>query len=230
MRRHEPQPDDAVTALARRLDRVDDRLAQVDVLTQDVAAIGRTLAELTAQVRGLAEVTNQRIVSAPLLARGSGAGSGNGDAAGAGAAAEAGEEQPNWLTVTDADTAAAWLSAAVEFADEVLPVFPRATLPDCWILHPAAVVEVLALQRQYVAGYASGEPGAVSEWLGRWLPATVHRLAQQTGECGLQRTHQVNGRGYQVPHLDPAQVALWWVESRGRSPDALEAFAMDRVS
>lgn len=213
-----------MTALARRLDGVDTRLLHLDALTRDVAAIGRGMADLTAQVRALTEATTRGIITASTR-------TGHESGPDATSDAEEGQEgQPDWLTVPDPESAAVWLTDALVFVDDVLARFPDGTLPACWPLHEVAVVEVVALHRQWVDAHASPDPGAVSDLLGRWLPGAVRRLGKLTGECGLQRAHQENGHSYRVPALDPGRVALWWVESRGTDPTASVAFAMTRLS
>jgi hypothetical protein len=222
--------DDAVTALARRLDDVDTRLLQLDALTRDVAAVGRGLADLTAQVRALTEATNRGIVTAPNR-KPLPAGSDDTTAASGGDdGATEGMVQPNWLTVTDPDLAAAWLAAAMTFAAEVLARFPDGSVPDCWPLHEAAVVEMVALQSQYATAYEAEHPGPVSELLGRWLPGAVRRLTKATAECERRSGHVEGRHVYQVPHLDAGRVAVWWVESRGTDPTASVAFAMTAVT
>jgi hypothetical protein len=228
IRKHDTGPDTPETALRRRMDGVDERLAALDVLTGDVTALGHGLAELTNRVTALTQATNHAIIAGPTRA---------GDATDPDTTDDTtdddtgGEEgQPDWLTVTDPDEATGWLTDALVFADDVLARFPRGKLPACWPVHGPAVVEVLALQRQWADAYTSPDPGAVSDLLGRWLPGTVHRLRQLTGECEIQRAHQEKGRNYRVPTLEPGRVARWWVESRGLDPTATVAFAMTAVT
>ena len=226
IRKHDTEPETPDPSLRRRLDGVDERLAILDGLAGDVTALGHGLAELTNRVTALGEATTRSIITAPTQ---HGAEPGAADTTDHGG--EDGQEgQPDWLTVTDPDLATAWLTDAVVFADDILARFPHGKQPPCWPVHEIAVVEVIALQRQWVDAYTSADPGAVSDLLGRWLPGAVHRLRQITGECGLQRAHQENGHSYRVPALDAGRVALWWVESRGTDPTATVAFAMTRVT
>jgi hypothetical protein len=206
-----------VTALARRLDRIDTHLTQVDQLAVDVTALGRGLAELTTQVRALTAATNHRTRTdnpGPDQHQAE-------DAEGHDV-----EGQPNWLTVTDAAIATEWLTDAMAFATDVLPQLLRLELPACWPLHPQAVVEVLALQHQYNAAYTAPDPTGVSEVLSRWLPGTARRLNADTGQCSAQRAHRTGGREYQFPRLDLTTVATWWTTTHGRDPDAVEAFTL----
>lgn len=233
IRKHDQAPETPETILRRRLDGVDKRLAQLDGLATDVNALGHGFAELTHRVTVLSDAAARGTGAASTR---SGQGS-DGDAtseadpAGGDTAGEdADDGQPDWLTVTDPDLATAWLTDALAFAGDVLAQFPRGKLPDCWPVHGVAVVEVLALQRQWADAYATPDPGAVSDLLGRWLPGALHRLGRITGECGLQRAHQEDNHHYRVPALEPDRVALWWIDSRGLDPTATVAFAMTRLS
>jgi hypothetical protein len=224
IRKHDTDPDTPEVNLRRRMDGVDERLAQFQVLADDVTALGKGLAELTNRVTALTQAADRSTVTAPPRTGPETDGDEEDDA-------EKGQEgQPDWLAATDPESAAAWLGEALTFADDVLARFPQGTLPACWPVHEVAVVEVVALHRQWVDAYASADPGAVSDLLGRWLPAAVRRLTQLLGECGIQRAHQEDGHSYRVPALDPGRVALWWVETRGSDPTASVAFAMTRLT
>ena len=229
MNRHDADLAGFVDGLGRRLDvvdthlvRVDARLVQVDQVAADVAALGRGLAELTAQVRALNE-------SRPTVTGAAPAGAGGDDPD---ADPDDGSEpdegvQRDWLTVTDPDLAGQWLADAAEFASGVLPRFPGTALPGCWPLHPAAVVEMIALNAQWVDAYHAEAPAAVSELLARWLPGAVRRLKAATSSCANRDGHVEGKRVHQVGDLDPYRVALWWIDSRDTgSPTAAEAFCL----
>lgn len=218
MKRHEPDPAATVAALSRRIDGMDQRLTLLDSIDADVAALGRGLGDLTAQMKNLAEAATRRIFERPQ--RPNGSSTEQPEAA----------EQPNWLIVTDPTEAAQWLCDASAFAADVLPLLGRTALPGCWPLHPAAVAEVLAVQAQYRTAYTAPEPTPVSELLSRWLPGAVRRLTTETGACASDRAHQAGGRSYEIPRLDPNSVATWWAETHGTSPDAVEAFALTPIT
>lgn len=231
MNRNEPDPAAFVEGLGRRLDAVDThlvtvdyRLAAVDRLSADVAAVGRGMAELTAQVRALNESRAGGVGPGTVLP---GPGDPDGDPADEGGAADPGYLQPDWLTVTDPDLAGQWLGDAAEFAARILAQFPGPTLPACWPLHPAAVVEMIALNLQHGDAYGVENPSGVSELLARWLPGAVRRLKTVTASCGNRNGHVEGKRVYQVPHLDPYRVALWWIDSRSTGlPVPSEAFCL----
>jgi hypothetical protein len=226
-------PETSAADLRRRLDGLDTRVTRLDGLADDVTAIGHALGQLTERVTALGDATTRTILTAPDRRHHPVAASDTGTGAVPGldsSETEAEDGQPDWLTVTDPDLAAAWLTEAMGFADDILARFPHGDLPGCWPLHAIAVVEVVALHRQWVDAHASTDPAGVSELLARWLPTAVHRIRQQTGECGLQRSHQHQGRAYRVPHLDAGRVADWWIQSRASGLSAPDAFAMTAVT
>jgi hypothetical protein len=228
MRRHEPDPVAAVAALGRRLDGIDTRLNRVDQLAEDVSALGRGLADLTAQLRGLSQAAGRRVVAAPLQPPAATAGGGTDiDSVGSAPALDA-AEQPNWLTVSDPDVAGHWLAEAVSFSEDVLARLGLRLAPACWLLHPRTVVEVIALRAQYIQAYAAGVTD-VSELLSRWLPGTAARISKDLSSCDAQRAHQCRGRAWEIPHLDPMRVAAWWIDTRGLGVDEVEAFGMTRI-
>jgi hypothetical protein len=228
--RHESDLAGFVDGLGRRLDavdthlvRVDARLAQVDQLSADVAAVGRGLAELTAQVRALNQTRHTGAGPAPATGEDDDPDQG-GDVDEEG---EHGHLQPDWLTVTDPDLAGRWLADAAEFATQVLAHFPGTTLPACWPLHPAAVVDLIALNFQRAEAYRGETAAGVSEYQARWLPGAVRRLTAATANCANRLGHVEDKRVYQVPALDPHLVALWWIDSRSAgSPAPSVAFAL----
>jgi hypothetical protein len=211
-------PDPAIEALAARLDTVERRLGQVEQLQADVTALGRGVADLTGQVRRLTD-----LAARPAAVAGSG-----GSPAASGTEADA-AGQPDWTTVTDPDTAAAWLVALADWSGAVLTPLGAAPASPCWPLHPAVVVELLALVAEHRAAYAAAGPTAVSEWLARWLPGATGRIHRALDRCAQERGHVQDGRAYQLPHLDVIAVATWWAGTHGQHPDAVEAFALTRA-
>jgi hypothetical protein len=229
----EPDLASFVNGLGRRLDavdthlvRVDTRLAQVDQVAADVAALGRGLSELTAQVRALNESRQTATGGTPAAAGGTADGEDD-PQDGAEPDGADGVLQPDWLTVTDPDLAGQWLADAAEFASTILAHFPGTTLPACWPLHPAAVVDMIALNLQRGDAYGIEGSSGVSEFQGRWLPSAVRRLTAVTASCEKRFGHVEDKRVYQVGDLDPYRVALWWIDSRDAgSPAPSEAFCL----
>ena len=219
-----------VAGIGRRLHAIDARLAQVDQLAQDVAALGRGLADVAAQVRAQADSTSRRIIAVPNQRDRVGEAGPDGDeTAEAEAESDGAEAQPNWLTVTDPAAAIQWLTDAVAFVDDVLAPLGQAPNPSCWLLHPRTVIEVIALQAQYRLAYSAEDATAVSELLTRWLPGATGRVGKDLSNCLSERAHRHGGRPYELPKLDPVLVASWWVDTRGRDPDAVEAFSLTAI-
>lgn len=225
MRRHVPDPGTETAVLARRLDTAETQLATLDTITTDTAALARGLADLTEQVRALTRATT----TGAIRAAGTGTHSPTDEESSApGTAPDLAEGQPDWLAVSDPGTAAEWLADAATFVQDILT--PLGAAPAmCWPLHPAAVVEILALREEHRAAYTGGSPTPVSEWLSRWLPSATARIREALSTCAAERGHRHNARTYEVPHLDLARVATWWTDTHGHNPDAVEAFAMAHI-
>lgn len=235
MRRYAPDPAESSSALALRVDGLDRRLAALDGVAGDLAALGRGVAELAGQVRQLATHVTTHRSAASQLAAGTSAATNPASTAATTAAPVTGEGegQPDWLTVTDPDVAEAWLRETREWVYTVLaPLGAVLTAPEvpCWPLHPIVVVELLAAQRERAAAYAGDGPTGVSEWLSRWQPASLARIAADVRNCMEDHGHRTGGRTYAVPRLDPGAVARWWVDGRGLDPDAVTAFTFTRLT
>lgn len=225
MKRHVPDPVHLGEALARRLDAVENRLAALEGLPADVAALGRAVAEISEQMKRLTTATTGRLL------RSAGNGSGSGPSTGTAAGDEdAGDGQPNWLAVDDPESAGLLLEYAGAFIRDVLAPLGAAPPAGCWPLHPGVVVELVALQREHGDAYAGDSPTPVSEWLARWLPGARERVFAELSACVMERGHRHGGRIYDATGLDPARIARWWADTHGQDPDAVEAFALTRIA
>ncbi len=213
MRQYTPEPDALAAALASRVDALE-RVAHG--LQDDVAALGRGVAELTAQIRH-------------LTLAGSGT-RGPGSAAGRGPAEETDEAaattQRDWLCVTDPALARQWLTELAEWIDAVGIRHGLAMPVPCWVLHADVVAELLALATERTAVYAGDRPTAVCEWHARWLPGAVERVTAALAACVADRGHRAAGRLYSTRDVDlsPATVANWWTTDRAVPPPV--AFAL----
>jgi hypothetical protein len=221
VKRHVPEPAALAAALAGRVDSFQKELDALSGLRADVTSLGHGVAELTHQVRqltatGTARQTTPASSSATLPIAPAAGGVGD-------------EAQRDWLTVADAVAAEIWLTDAIEWATRILRPIGRVPGCPCWPLHPAAVVELLALQAQWEAAYAAAEPTAVSEWLSRWLPGAAARISAELTACAEDRGHRHRGHTYDATHLDLSTVAAWWTDTHGVDPDAVTAFALTRL-
>ncbi|NLT53716.1 MAG: hypothetical protein GXX79_03935 [Actinomycetales bacterium] len=229
MRRYQSDPDALIDALAARVDDLDRELKRVGT---DVTALGHGLAELTAQIRALANGTR--------TAGGGGAGTARGDigtaaggARGPGSTSPDGEEataQRDWLTVTDPTTAADWLSDLSEWVTAVGTRHGLNLSEPCWVLHPDIVTELLALAAERVDAYDGDDPTAVCEWLSRWLPGATERITTSLAACVADRGHREAGHLYSTRDVDlsPTTVATWWTTDRHLpAPQALALTPVD---
>lgn len=69
----------------------------------------------------------------------------------------------------------------------------RGQLPDCWALHPRAVLTLSWLRTAYVAAYLpTARPDAAAEWHTRWYPAALADIATAIpGSWCRPNTHQI---------------------------------------
>jgi hypothetical protein len=222
MRRHIPDSGTQIAVLARRLDAAETRLAVLDDLTADIAALARGMADLSAKVQVQTDAAASRAVRASAI--------GVPEASSSPDSQEQTEGQPNWLTVADPVVAAGWLVDVATFVQDVLVPVGAAPGAGCWPLHPGVVAEFLALREEYRAAYAGDGPTSVSEWWSRWLPGVRVRVGEELAACAVERGHRHGGRIYEVPRLDLARVATWWADTHGRDPDEVEAFALTRIT
>lgn len=107
----------------------------------------------------------------------------------------------------------------------------RGQLPDCWALHPRAVVTLSWLRTAYVAAYQpTARPDAAAEWHTRWYPAALTDIAAaiperwcRPGTHGVYSTTEERGHvtrpaephestrpGDMVPVIrDPSRPRFW---------------------
>lgn len=213
----------ALDAMSRRIDDLEQTTTDLTVLRDDVGALARGQAQVSAQVQHLADNHTRAVLTHPDIH----------DPAAATACATAGrDDQPGppveWLTITDADTAAAALTATSQWIEAVLRPLGLAPEAGCWPWHPRAVIELLAVHALHAAAYTT-DATAVGEWLSRWLPGATTRVRAELTRCTQEGAHQrIHGGGfYTIPaRLDPAAVARWWTDTHGTDPDEIDAFAL----
>jgi hypothetical protein len=203
-RRYSPDPDALAAALAARVDRLEHQARQTGT---DLAAIGRGLADLTAQIRRLTDHDIPPTVG--------GDDEESVDEAGA---------QPDWMDVDDAETAHEWLTGLDDWLTDVAGHHGLTVPAGCWLLHPDVVALLLAVQGERETAYHGQRPTPVTEWLTRWLPATQAAISSALAGCVAERGHRAAGRTYDTTGLDAASVAAWWATDR-HTP-AEHAFAL----
>jgi hypothetical protein len=213
-----PDPAAALTAVAGRVAGIEQDLGEI---RQDVAALGRGVADLLAQVRHLTPQHG----TGPTTVPGGPADPGPAGPNAAGGEDEEEEEevQRDWLTVTDPDTAAAWLADVAEWAQVVLARHGvELDAVPCWPLHPAVVVDLLALSAQRESAYPQPGPTPVMEWLTRWLPPGIGRITTGLTACRKDHGHWHAGDLYDASGLTSpeglAGAGRWWATARDTSP------------
>jgi hypothetical protein len=85
----------------------------------------------------------------------------------------------HWAALSAGEAAQQWPILADWISDVFVPSYEvtRAELPDCWALHPPAVIELSWLHSAHVEAYLPGSPPALAgEWHCRWRPTVLERM------------------------------------------------------
>jgi hypothetical protein len=131
--------------------------------------------------------------------------------------------QPSWLTIDDVEQSRRLLDGLAEWIAQVWARYPDSSLPHCWAYHPWAVSELLGVWQSWKHAYTgkTSDPTRVEEWLDRWRPNTVYRLAKGLGGCTLA-DHRADGSFAYAPPRVPGgsdhleDVAAWWASTHGQ--------------
>ena len=86
----------------------------------------------------------------------------------------------DWAALSAQDAESEWEALATWVAAVLGPFYQltRAQLPDCWALHPPAVIELVWLRRCYVAAHSpDAPPSAAGEWHTRWRRDALANIA-----------------------------------------------------
>ncbi len=206
-RKYLPEGELLAAALAGRVDATEHEVRKTSA---DVAALGRGLADLTAQIRTLT----------------------TGGPVGTAGAVQDDDDQPagqlDWFAVDDIETARAILTGLQDTVEAILTHHGISLDVPCWPLHPAVVVDLLALTAERDGAYTGPKPTPVSEWLTRWLPATTDRITAALATCLAEHGHRERPHLYDTTGFDPLSAAAWW--ARERHLTAPEAFALPRLT
>jgi hypothetical protein len=116
----------------------------------------------------------------------------------------------DWPALSAPDAASEWEALATWVADVLGPFYQltRAQLPDCWALHPPAVIELIWLRRTYAAAHApDAAPAAAGEWHTRWRRDALANIAAAipTTWCrpGEHYLHEHDRDRHYRDHPDP---------------------------
>lgn len=128
-----------------------------------------------------------------------------------------------WLTIEDENTAKAALAELVDWLQRVYIHYPGSeeSLGECWLWHPAAIEELMALRAAWLAAYTGPDASAARaiDWHDRHLPGVQRRLRAALADCSLA-AHRPGGRAdLPRPNIPAARaaddLAKWWVNSHG---------------
>jgi hypothetical protein len=186
-----PTQPDALAALARQVDRLQQAITAADVpaLREDVRALDVTVAGVAEQVAELVETG-------------------------------AGKERPapSWLWPAAVDDPALAVSVAeqllaglVEWLSRVYVQFDDARLPDCWLWHPAVVEELVWLWKAWRGAYrgSAATVQRAGDWHDRQRPGVVRRIRDAAGSCSL-REHLQPSAEPTVPIADAVSAVAAW--------------------
>lgn len=128
-----------------------------------------------------------------------------------------------WLIVEDENTARAALADLIDWLHQVYIHYPGAaeSLGECWLWHPTAIEELMALRAAWQAAYTGPEANAARaiDWHDRHLPGVQRRLRAALADCSLA-AHRPGGRA-DKPHsavpggISADQLATWWTTTHG---------------
>lgn len=91
----------------------------------------------------------------------------------------------NWPALNSADAALEWEKLGDWIAEVFVPWYriTRTQLPDCWALHPEALLELSWLRSAHVDAYLpTAAPDRAATWHTRWRPAVLLRLREVAPE------------------------------------------------
>jgi hypothetical protein len=91
----------------------------------------------------------------------------------------------NWPALNSVDAALEWEKLGDWIAEVFVPWYrvTRTQLPDCWALHPDAMLELSWLRSAHVDAYLpTAAPDRAATWHTRWRPAVLLRLREVAPE------------------------------------------------
>jgi hypothetical protein len=146
-------------------------------LSRDVERTGRRVDDLNALVHKLAaDITRHLAARTPDA----------GDGARPGVRA--------WLQAGDPEQAVADAAALIDWLNQVYLAYPGASLPTCWLWHPAMVEELWWLRCAHAEAYHPelGSWVRVGDWHDRLRPNVVRRIHKAVIACELS-LHKAGG-------------------------------------
>lgn len=107
----------------------------------------------------------------------------------------------SWLLLTDEDVAANVLGDLTDWLQRVWLAYPDASLPPCWLHHPALIEQLWALRRAHAEAYdpVTGDWARAVDWQQRWRPELAHTVRLTYDRCDLH-AHLLPEPTREVPH------------------------------
>lgn len=169
-----PKPDPAVVALAREVEQLRRRFAQLDAVVSEAQrmaeAAHRVLPELADRV---AAVTRERVELDGRL--------------------DGNQASPSWLVNQQPEL----LARLRDWLQQVLIHYPDTAqaLGPCWPHHAWIVEELLALRAAWLEAYEGDRAGGFRavDWHDRLRTAVMERIGQCTAGCSIE-AHRPGGR------------------------------------
>lgn len=102
---------------------------------------------------------------------------------------EAGQGTRSWFDQDDTERAATLLADLADWSGRVFLRYPGASLPTCWLWHPAVVEELLLCRRAWQDAYHGDDASTFRavDWHDRTRPGVVSRIVQYAGTCALDQ-------------------------------------------
>jgi hypothetical protein len=132
----------------------------------------------------------------------------------------------SWIVVEGQQVAERLLADLVEWCGSVLRHYPGVAeaMGECWLLHPPAVEELVALQSAWIDAYVGENASAARamDWHDRHRPGAVARVADIVGTC-TSADHRPGRSADSCPAPVAGAdmtiaVAAWWCRTRGSMP------------
>jgi hypothetical protein len=189
-----------VAGLARTVEALDQRVAELARLDRRVDTLAETLARVVMNLPAHKGTDSALPTAVSWLSR----------------PVEPGRDPAESRAVHDAEQL---LDKLADWVTRVYLCYSDARLPDCWLWHADVVEELLWLHAAWHAAYDPDAPThAVGDWHDRQRPGVVRRIKQYAGMCSLE-AHLPNGERHRpspaapTPDATPV-IARWWATAR----------------
>ncbi len=180
--------------LARALEALEHRVAELAPLTKRVDEVAATVSQLAQRVLGAEPKDDAPSKVAPSWL-------------------DIDHEGPSRFAADDI------LARLTPWVGGVYLRYSDARLPDCWLWHPDVVEELLWLHAAWLAAYDRDAPvTAAGDWHERQRPGVVARVKSYAGMCSLE-AHLPGKERHRPAPTTPTDdavpaIAAWWANHR----------------